>query len=903
MNEVIITLKNGRVLNATMVQEGLYQATLRSGKVKFYPIDSLIRVEVATGPLSGVAIVNQTEEKKENQMVFHYMVQETVGDVKVMRRFITNTMPMSILDRYQESIKTHQPVNGIFAITTGDWHFSLLEWRLIARGRSFAMMIINDDDMAAFRPSEIEEWVDKSVFAYANASYSFFLKMLDGSTDWGLHHAGLELDFAKKSAKRAQEIARITEMALCLEDDEDFSWEISDKMDKMPASYGDGVSFMTKAAAIRVARTISNNTRRGHMIHNIRIGKAVRFTIRMLCAGGLIKGDVILVDSLPGGKDLVIHPDNLKTELRMTDNSLLLSIWEHHTIHMATWDSQSTVNFDKALPESKQIADVNLMVKNMKSDLEAGNLPDWIMPGAEAHNDDGTPNLEKLSSTMHLQWTNWYVNTGEVTSGQNLVAMGFGGVRNRMTASETVKYKGQMLYRKMFIPMTNAVSAAIVSTQACVVMGGIDFPSRRGNQVFFDARVGLVIPGYRFEETKDLHGGMDQDDNMKVIMIKAWASGNVDHLRGNAIPRDMDVPTLAEDASVRGLLLRSPNGPGEWSVENVDFRNMFNEFPAMLDETQVVTVDLSEMPLPQHMAKELSTFHGLPESTVYTHELMTREDAKEMIFAQLKNPGVEKFCNAMIAYASVAPGFPAEMLDIMESIVDACQQGFDRAQFTLINLETDNIFKQLCAYLESHEEVSMDAGIAATRMPKVWMNRILDRLVDGRAMRVQRVYSAAIHELDSMVKGFSMKWRRESKLVQELKANHPIEASWGRFSLNFFDHFHYRLKAVDTQHRVPTKADPFTKMSVQFNHKVAMEALVAEMVKVFTDIQDDDTRYTAIIGLYKWIVLAPQAHLLGRPEVDLGRVDRIIFQSGGKDKLSLMHILIEALHYRGIIGQ
>ena len=146
-------------------------------------------------------------------------------------------------------------------------------------------------------------------------------------------------------------------------------------------------------------------------------------------------------------------------------------------------------------------------------------------------------------------------------------------------------------------------------------------------------------------------------------------------------------------------------------------------------------------------------------------------------------------------------------------------------------------------------------------------------------------------------------WRRETHFIQTLKEERFVMGNEiKRWCEKFFATYNSRMGFIDAAHVVPKDASPFTKMNIQFAHKEAMEKLVGEMVGVFESVEKDEMRYKLILGLYKWIVLVPQERFKNFPDQDLGRHDRIIFQSGGTGRRSLMDILIEAMYHFEIIG-
>jgi hypothetical protein len=596
--------------------------------------------------------------------------------------------------------------------------------------------------------------------------------------------------------------------------------------------------------------------------------------------------------------DLVTHPENLKGEMN-TEDYAHYTMWEHELFHMAVWDDQSICDFPALFPTAAQIRDINRIYTEISTSLEAGEIPEWLLVGERDRDEDGVPDMDKLSDSLNRQWIRWQAHNLDIRAAQNLVFMGLGGVVNRMKtpmteANETIK---ELFHKKTWVPMSNAGLYQVVTYESATLMGGFTFPGRDANTCFYDARVGLVMPGKRFLETFNLHGTWDQDDAVKVILIKLWASGDYSLHLGRTLPSDAKLPSKKEDAIIMAAFVRSPNGPGEYSIEYIDLDGLF-PVEGLLDMDNISYVNMNELPLPQDiLLANVKEKAGLKTSITYSGRAITMEDCEYMIKAQLKNPGVGRFCNAMMVWAYTIGGFPTKMVDVMGEIVDACQQGIDMEQFVQITKESDSIWNQFITTVKDRG-LKVDKALLATRAPHRVQKALRMYTVEKRFTVVQRHYKETIVKITKELQYKSLQWRLQTKLVNDLRGVTfgPEMAAW---SSKFFTKYAIKMSVADSAWTITPemkqKMDPFTIMHYQYQHKLAMEAVVAGMVKEL-EAMDDDTRYRSVVGLYKWIVKGDHGK-----QFPMGRQDRLIFQPAELGHMSVMDILIEGLYYLDLI--
>lgn len=898
-----IKLRNNHWVDATALSNDLFEVALTKG-VKVYALNEIKEVEYTEEEITmEIPEINTNNNVEESHMdtnsIKHYLEELTFsGGEKVYRRTITNVLPVNVTESYWRSVETRKVSGSILAINTGNWRLRLIEEQLVKKNIPFTIHVLDHNEVTALEgwAERVAKMVHNATFVFANASLAFYLTIhVDGAT---LETMGISAKHMRKTAKRLQELTRLSEMSWhMLEDQPSLSIGTYDDDSNDPASYYDGMSYMRQSVAISAAYAIEDTTRRHNVIRQIRSGKMTRFTIRLMTDGWLMKGDLIVVPDDQLDSDIVTYSENLKSEV-YTNGFSHLTMWEHAPRHTAVWDMQSSINFGQALPERKEISDINRVVSTTVAAMQDNTIPSWMLLGENAHNDDGTINMEKLSESLHMNHIRWQSNGLDIRSAQNLTFMALNGVVKRMEAADmrSSRITGNVpVRRKKWVPMTNAVLGAVNTYESAVNMGGFTFPDRNPNVVFWDDRMGLVIPGKRFEETYKLHGGWDLDDSVKAIWIKLHSTEDYSVHRGVTIPSNMMLPSDKENAIDALLLVRSPNGPGEYSIEFFDSEGMFDE--DMIDPNQIINVDLTKMPLPQgELLAKVGEFRGMPTSTEYTRQEMTKIEMLDMVMSQAQNPSVGAYCNAIMVYYYSMRRFPTLMLDVMETIVDASQQGYDLASFEAIKAETNSIWEQLVAECESGD-VKVEAALATSKMPTKVQAAVVDNMVRGRFARTEVVYNKAINTLKDIISNTTMQWRYDSPLVRRLAAK-PMDPKFRSVCNKLYYGWTFKLEGVDRTFKTSEFDHPFAKMINQANKQLAFHAIVDEMVEHFDNITDESERYMLIVNLYKWTVLGQRQD---DAKMKLGLKDRIFFQPNGMGKRCLMDILIEGVKYYNLV--
>jgi len=838
---------------------------------------------------------NNQEEKEELEVddtsfIYHFLMEKNEGAVVTMPRIITNIPQESERVRYQTSVVTKRPTDGLLALNTGTWDFHFLHWQLVMRGLKFRIMVLPNKapagtgtgGMQDLDPEVIMKYHSRSTFSYANDAHTFFIR-IEGA-EWGLAPMGLIDCDVPKLAKRFAEICRLSEFG--------YYKQISDikMVARVPigdVEFYDGMNYVSLKFALKLTKLIADEKRRNRVRRDLIAGHISRFNIRVLTPLGLIKGDCIVVDGL--AYDIVYHPENLKSELK-TDGWCLATMTRHNPYHIAVWDTQTWVNNRNVLPLAKQIKDLDNTIQDLVDSFNAGEVPDWLMLGEELHDDSGLPDYERLSQLMDKQYIRWQAHGFDIRAAQNLVFMATNGLIKRM--ERNLKTKPIRYYKKTWTRMSNAFLAGVITRESLIHMGNVDMKGT-SPYLYHDMRYGLVMNGARFRDTYSLHGGWDLDDTVKVILIKIWSSDpnrTRMMLESGALDPRCPVRNNQEEATPVAFLVRSPNGPGEYSIEALDPENWMDMPWHAFDEELIPVIDLVNIPDPQTELVKGITITGIPTSLVHTGKPITREQGLEMIEAQRYNPGIGAICNCLMNWVmTMGTSFPPRMLALLEQMVDTTQQLRDPVSFQAITEEVNNLYQQMVDQVVAGD-LRVDGLLAiAHPIPEEFAEQMRSYMVPGRFSRFNNYF------------GFKVDYLKKEVLLKSMQMRHPLPlVNWTRalnvsneskaWAKNFNWRYNAELKMNQTiwTHRDEEK-NPFARMHFEMMRSAANKATVAKAVAELREF-GGNTTYKKVLALWNHIVSVSPGH-------PYGVHDRVIFQPGEDE--SVMHVLIEALNWMG----
>ncbi len=924
-----IQLKNGRKFKAISPDNGeTFQVQLSKGQKTYH----VTEVTVISAPMAlsdeGDSADNLVGESHNGKVattmpIYHFLLQitrgsekdETINEVRfITSHFITEGERNS----YYESLATGRPVNGIFAIKTGNWHPIMLEKRLA--GRNFRAVIVGHK---AFKEMgyAVEDRVKGYTMAWASAEYSFYIKV-EGESEFGLKSMGLNVKWAKKTAKRLNEVMRFTSQGIYADKvaDKFFMTRHEDLQMAMdyvsrfpranrpfvmaefdPALHGmdeklvDGISFISEEMVMASILSQPKSRARDRHIMRLKNEGIYRLNARWNGPKFGLKGDfIVLTRKQMGGADL-IYPTTNKTYEVTTTGWALFTCMEHDPFHVASWDDQSEINNPRLLTYTHHARDIASLVADTKAIVTTGVYKSWMDKSEQMHDESGAVRLAQLSEEMNRAHVRWQAAGFSILDSQNFMYMDIGGIGNAMKKDWVGKdeYSDKMVnaYARMNLPMSNAFTGAVVSYSALTVMGGVELehdPSKH----YFDGRYGMIVPDDRFIDTFSLHGTWDQDDTAKYILIRLYGSKEaVANLKKDSVlPKGVKVPTNPDKAIFMVGAIRTPNSPGEYSLE--ELAGDPSDFPFYKgDVLNATLVNADELPRGLGYLMSEVTKTGIKSSEMNYGDEMTRENAIYMIEAQLTNPGIGSVVNALMTWANtVGVNFPPEMLDELGEMVDAVQQEADAQKFQQITDFVDSLNNQLVTRMISEPEMSLDYRVSYFRMNRKALEEVQDRVTKSRRMtKISDAYRAAYVEVNKLTREYTLKARsdldREGSLVGKLRDFHPTnpEVRWAR---DFMDTYNKQLRQVDMSHQVRPQDTTFVKLTKQHNKKTALEQVVAIMVNDLESFGPDVNR--RVLTLAKWVMMPRTRQPYGYP-------DRLIFQPGGLVSKSVMDLLIDAV--------
>ena len=791
--------------------------------------------------------------------------------------------------KYEESLAANRPTtlsNGlpIHAVEIGmDWRYPLLENKLNARGKKFRVAMISNAALAALvsaRRIDIDDMVASSNFAWANATSTFFIK-IDGYDGFDLSYLGLEGLDSKKLPKRMQEVTRISELSASGKMG-DLDLEIVNPRTLFNEALAyDGPIFVRKTFALRAAK---GNNKLRRLIHKGEFGPAIA---RFITDKGEIKGLLHIVSDEQLDHDIVVHPSGLKKELRMTDGYWHFVAFRMNHLYKSVWNMQTAVNNHSWLyTEDKFYRDLDGMVDEFKQTMESGQIPEWIMLQEQDNHDDEEINRHQEHVTAYwqeqarkLSSVRWQQAGFGVDASASVLLMAFGSIKNQMKAA--------LRNNRMWVPVSNAFSATVITDDALHELGGFDIwthvkENNLHGKVWFLENVGLVIPGDRFIWTEELHDTWDQDgDAASVEKILLWSSDPmVTELRKryHVIPDGMKVPSTPEEAIEACVVIRSPNQPGGYSIELYDSVSM-----PFMREAEVPVVDLADTPSSLTEMLESVNCGQVVSNKTYSGRKFTRENAKEAILAQMDNPGIGSYANAIMVHASVfGASMPQNLPFSGNDLIDITAQTADKDAFDIISDGVQDMWEDM-----ANMDLEVDEFIFRTRVPKAVQEDNSWTLVKGSWSRMHEAYVAAIKEVDDVLRANTFRIRQQSNFVRFMCEEIPsLPAGTQAWAKQYFGKYEGLLKRCDVENQIHEKMDRFTKSNLVAKRSDDVSGIVQQMV--------DELRQTSHPGkyamaLYRWIIDPAMTRQ------KYGVSDRIIFQGGKPGQETVMDVLLEGL--------
>lgn len=795
-----------------------------------------------------------------------------------------------------KTVTGYNYVQDIFAVQTGDFTYSLLENKLTKRGIKFRLGVVSNKDLSELvikhELFSLNDMISKCRFAWANASYTFFLEVEDSkeASSFDLSDLGLEVYDFKKTSKRLQEVTRITQMHASGSMDK-LNYRMLEDLPGEELAY-DGPVFVSDSFAVRSCFKMADGPAKRKHIAMINRGKIGPMIGRILMDQGEVKGLVHVVPRQQLGADVVFHKSALKRELRTDDGRWHYTAFKHKNLHTAMWDMQTMFNNHTWLMTKEQFTlDMQSIVTDFNKSVENGQLPDWIIhQETDGHKDDSAPQVEHVTSSWKKSYIRWQQAGFDVTASSNLVYMAFGSLLNQMRSA--------LKRNTWWVPISNAFTATVTTFDALEVMGNFELPQHKRDIVFFDERFGCVVPTKRFIETADLHDTWDQDgDQAKFIRIKLWSSSPVMTLDGYnhqelretfVIPADLVVPSTPEEAIDMCVVIRSPNGPGGYSIERFDAETM----PWLrVAEDRIQVIDLANAPAAMSTLLAASECGRINSSTTYSKELFNRDHALNMILAQMNNPGVGRYANLIMVWAATfGPSYPDKLPAIGNDVIDCVQQTADLGAFAQLQGDYSEMAESIAqAIIDSG--CGIDRYVLETRFPALsdeTRQMLADIAVDGQFTEMYNAYNQTITKVQNIASKGSFDLRLTSdtrnKVYNAIPAMRESTSVWCR---GIWSKYERELSKVDGK---------YSDLSKNTNRFVKMSAVAqrAEEISTIVGALLDEVKATShpelyALAIYRWII---------DPELTrskYGVSDRIIFQNGADGQETIMDLIVTAI--------
>lgn len=808
------------------------------------------------------------------------------------------------------------------------WKYGLLEHKLNSRGKKFKLKMITINELKQWISKDngdLDALIEESNFAWANATHAFFLKMREDN-NWSLDDLGVSVIDMKKTSKRLQEITRFTQVyrsrsmksvttkAYTNEWLEQYYSSYGLKYDPADEVMFDGPAFMRKSAFIKACFPIKDAEVRGRMIGGVH-GDNRTWLFRMKMECFMLKGLLHIVEDDEIPADIVYHESMEKKELSTTDGNYTFVAWPMPTLYEVTIDDQSMINNPWLYTTEHLKATCDSLLSDFKKEIEVGNMPEWMTVSMDDQEDHGVVNEDNELQEWQANYIKWQKAGFSLYDSSNFIHMAYGQLANRMSAS--VK-RGNI-----WLPMFNAFMAPVITHEALQIMGGQELPESKSNVVWYDKRFGAIIPGNRFVETADLHDTWDQDGDMaRFIRIKLWSSSPVVTLYGLShqefrdgfvIPADLEVPTTPEEAIDMVVIIRSPNGPGGYSIERYDAETM----PFMrVNEDMVQVIDLSKATLPMStLLKDTIVDTKLNEilnSTQYTKRGFTRDNAKDMIDAQLHNPGFGSFSNFMMVHANVfGPSYPTYMPASGNDIIDASSQTANIEAFRFISGSVSTMWQSMIDDIIK-QDIRIDSYMMS-RIPDRFKHELEGNVYTGPLAELSEHYIKVLKDVREEKKN-TIYLRMRSELIPQLQQLIPTLSDQTQAVCEAFNtKYIHMLRAFD-ERKAEAKAEE-TKWSSRYfkawnavYSSTELEAIVKMMVD---EIETSKSPTKMAVAIYRWMtdpkMSYERVYHEGRGEyikanahLRYGLVDRVMFQAGKRGQKSMMDLLIQGLKDLGL---
>ena len=859
------------------------------------------------------------EKGGDNVNVFVFMKSHKVGEHTIDRLVQTSIFLDEEEERGYWLSEGKRVVNGVLAIPQGAYRLRFMEEMALRRGLHFRAVTYATRDLKHFN---YQQYVTSSTLTFSTAERCTFMSILktnhkffnkaDVITEFGGRAMGVGLKYVKKLMKRTQEFLRSSHMTMFIKRAEDTVWTTTGALPLMAAATGlpinelfsdnklvvakfirpegapmelyDGINMIDMEVVIGCLReqlaVVRDHGVRRQIRQQIRdlyrdaetLPIVGRYIFRLAGFKGLLKGDCFAVVGLKKrtGADVIYDQENLKDEIWTLNGETNIALENHEAIHDdPKWDTQSTTDFRYGLSAIQQANDIVSMRTRLEEVIDTREIPKWMLV------EHGVPNMAgyKMASTKKLAEADFHrvQRYGiDVLSAQNFGQVMLGG---EVAKLEVFLNRETGFNKKPFIPLSYAISAGVMTYRAIEDMAGIDLSHLDQTKVNLMVNVGALFPTDRWLATIGLHGGEDLDDTNNLHYRRMYCS-DADHLANlvrDGVIGDIAVPTTPEEAIELVLVIRSPNGAGEYSIE---------EMVMKLDDPNLPLLDLAKMPRgSNHLAKMGQQTEIITDPNIVYGGNYTRDNAMYVVTSQADNPGIGPVANMLMvwhdAVGSTLPvGIPA-----LEDMVDTVQQTHDQVAINQVREVPALIGQQLADVLEADPTKRVDLLLVTERLRYTqgeFMEVIRSRVARRRPTETNTLYRSAVQSIRDLIKSRLLQERAATPLYKAVMAMRLPQGDM-EFAANHVEDMRHQFTAIAKRFQTGPYDSHFKKVFYRNAETEAVRAVVEEKVAM---LKADPRMKYRIVAMYKYCV---QPQVRGHQTWKLGYWDQVIFRSAGAE--------------------
>lgn len=427
------------------------------------------------------------------------------------------------------------------------------------------------------------------------------------------------------------------------------------------AMHYDGQMVVRRSFIMKFARTAEDR----RILRHAKTGYLTGFT-----SEGMFKGDfIIAADDELLDYDLYGSDDNLKSELWLErGGETFFQFFLHHEHHTPVTDIQSLTWLNEVVFPIDELADELARVGDkVKEDLLNGEFPTYLTNYIDS--DLGSLDLDEAGTLadLKLMYNRWLVEGNSLNESAHFIYMIAGAFINKMRAG-------------MRFPLPWGFRTHVTTHEMLEMAGYTDFESFVEVTGYHHGTGRLSLPGKLFMALYTNHGGWDLDDSVLVLIRKFSTDG------------------------IKGLLIRSPNAYGEYSIVDIDtstldgvIYNTEGEIP----DIGVTVKEFKDICPPIQRVNQHITYLGMPEGD--TLESWDPKTIDEIISSFRNSPSVGQWANSQMVYWATMSNvngkeFRRVQLAPTEDIVDTLTQSINAKGFAAIDSDIKATWAELLRY-------------------------------------------------------------------------------------------------------------------------------------------------------------------------------------------------------------